>query len=418
MSYSVSDSINGRAVAITYGAAQLALPRSVAGRQRTRVVRQHLASNRARYALVVQGDDTEIWWVGDTAGISIAAAIETWLDGEEYCPDRCRVVVPLDAGVYIALVEMQLVVEERILPAELAGEELKGWIGEGSIVYAYEGGNLKDAVERHVPLEPIPFDLFEYDYAPAWKVFGRQAMLHPVHVMAVAGIVVAFFVFSASGPTVERYARLGWNLVASHLPFGQGEDSLVQNVPPTVITPNVDYSGAGQMRSLAELLAGVEVLYRDGLADLAYTDGFVTLGGKSEYSWPETARAYAVATGSTWSYAPEGWSIEQSLPVDADMRPPDMEVEAGITRLSGQAGLTLQAGPETITAPGSLLDNTVIRTIYRTTWQVDYGNTAVGALLEGAGQLDNLPVSLRAANCTFGAWQITQCNLFLEVKTL
>ena len=419
MSYSVSDSINGRAIDIAYGAVQLPLPRGVAGRRRTRMVRQHLADNRAKYALVVQGEsDTETWWAGDRAGVSIAAAIETWLDGEQETVPGFRVMIPLDTAVYVAQVRDRLVEEERILPVARAGEELGECLAQGTVVYAYEGGTLKDAVARHVPLEPLPFDPFGYAYAPAWKVFGRNAMVHPVHVLAVAVLAAACLGFSASVPTIERHARLGWNLAVHYLPFGQDEDSLLRNAPPTVITPQVDHAGAGQLRTLAKFLAGVESLYRDGLASLTYSGGSVILAGKSAYPWPAAARAYAVATGSSWSYSPAGWSIGQPVPVATDLRLPDLQVEEGITRLAGQAGFTLLAGPDAVTAPASVLDNTVTRTIHRTTWQVDYGSTAIGALLEGADRLDNLPVSLRAASCTFGAWQIQQCSLSLEVKTL
>jgi len=419
MSYSVSDSINGKAITIAYGAAQLALPRSVAGRARTRVVRQHLASNRAGYALVVRNEsDTEVWWAADSAGVSLAAAIESWLDETVDMATGFRVVIPLDTGIYIATVDDGLVSDERILPTDRAEEELRDCTDHGTVVYAYEGGSLQPVVARHVPIEPLPFALFQHAYSPAWKVFGRHAMVHPVHLMAVVGIGAALLVFSASAPHLERHARLGWNLVLDHLPFGQGGDSPIRKVPPTVITPKVDHSGAGQLRTLAIVLANLEGLYRDGLTGLSYSGGFITLRGTSEYPWPETAREYALATASTWSYARSGWSIGQALPVEPDLRHPGIGVEDSIALLLAQTGLVLAAGPESISGPANLLENTITQTIHRTTYQVDYGSTAVGSLLESAAQLDSLPVVLSSANCTFGDWQIQQCQLFLEVRTL
>lgn len=251
------------------------------------MVRQHLAASRAKYALVVRSEsDTEVWWAGDSAGISVAAAIETWLDGAEADVPEFRMVIPLDAGIYTALVKNRLVVEERILPPARAEEELREWTGLGTVVYAYGWGGLKSVVERHVPLEPLPFDPLDYAYSPAWKVLGRNFMVHPVHVLAAAAVAAAFFGFTAAAPLVERYAQMGWNLASHWLPFGEGEDALIRNAPPTVVTPKVDHSAASHMRALAGVLAGIEVLYRDGLSSLAFSGGAVTLAGSRPGTCP------------------------------------------------------------------------------------------------------------------------------------
>ena len=106
------------------------------------------------------------------------------------------------------------------------------------------------------------------------------------------------------------------------------------------------------------------------------------------------------------------------MPVDPDLRIPELEFEQSVTLLLGQTELVLQSGPEAVSGPANLLENTAIRTLQRSTYRIEYGSAAIGEILAGAGQLDSLPAALRAADCTFGRWRITQCTLSYEVNTL
>ncbi len=418
MSYSVTDSINGKAIGITYAAAQLALPTSVSGRARSKVVRQHLASHQAKHALVVRNEsDTEVWWAGSSAGLSFASAIENWLVEQDETVTSFRVVIPLDTSIYIASVDELLVSDERLLSTGKAEMELKDCLDAGTVIYAYEGGTLQSVVQRFVPLEPLPFSLFEHSFAPAWLVFAKNAMVHPLHLVGVGAVVGLFLFISASGPHVERLARQAWNLALAYLPFAQ-DDPLISRGPPTILVPNVDHSGAQQLRKLANAVGEAEVLYRDGLGKLTYASGSITLSGHSEYPWPETARAYSIAKDGSWSYNSSGWSIGYSMAMDSNRRQPNIEVEDTISHLLGQVGFTLTAGPETITGPADRVQNTVVQTLYRTTYQAELGSWSVGALLDSASQIENLPVSLSSANCQFSDWQIQKCQLTFEVRTL
>ena len=420
MSYSVSDSIAGKPIDIVYGAAQLALPCNAAREQRNKVVRQHLASNRARFALVVRNDtETEIWWVGDTAGVSFAAAIEHWLEEMVERPQSLQVIIPLDISIYIAMVEDNLIMEERILPIEIAEQELRESQSKGQVIHAFAGGTMQQMIERQIVLQPLPFDPLQYEYTPAWKVFAKQAMLHPTHVIAATGLFLIITIFTASGSYIEQSVRSGWNLLIQHLPFVEVTDALIKNVPPQIITPEVDHSAAWQMRSLASLLASAEKLYRDGLTNLTYAAGGVTLSGISEYPFPNVARLYALDNQSTWAYTSGGWTITQSVSVHADSRIPTLDAEHGIQRLlESKAGLTLISGPEAIVGAEDEQNNTVTQPLSRTTYQVILNNTAIGGLLERAEHLDDLPIALLGATCIFANWQINDCQLTFEVMTL
>ena len=422
MSYSFSDSVAGKPIDITYGAAQLALPRHMARGQRARVVRQHLSSHRAKHALIVRGDrETEVWWAADSAGVSIAAAIETWLDGQERCPDKCGVIVPLDVAVYIAQVETNLVTDERILPVEKAAEELHEAAARGHVAYAFTGGGAQAAIEQHVTLEPLPFDLFEYAYTPAWKVFLKAGMLHASHIAGIAALVIAVAVLAAAGPVAERVVRGGWNLIAERLGIAEEASQQALQAPAASITPEVDFSAARHMRSLAGLLANLEHLYRDGISDIsvASVPPRITLRGKAKAGFPESARQFALNTGSRWSYSTQGWTI--SMPADwgTDRRPPEITLEESLKKLLEQpAGLTLTGGPEEIRGTVNLLANTVTQTLYKTTYMASLDSSAIGALTESANLLQEIPAALTRADCAFADWQINSCELTFEVKTL
>lgn len=419
MSYSITDSIAGRPIEITYGAAQLALPQSVTRGRRTRVVRQHLAGNHARFALVVRDSGgTESWWAGDTAGVSVAAAIESWLAGEQHPPEKCEVFLALDVGVYAAAVEQRLVVDERILPTEKALAELHEASGHGRVVYVFAGGHAQQALARQIPPEPLPFDPFEHVFVPAWKVFARNGILHPAHLVGAAAGAVLIAALLAMGPAAERMVRGGWHMIASYLDIGDGPE-VQTGTPATVLTPAVDHSASRHLQRLAGVLFDIRVLYRDGIASLTWRSGRVTLTGNSQYAFPDTARQYALATGSDWSYTTEGWTIAREIEVEQDREPPSMTAEEGIrTLLAPTTGMALASGPDAIRGSVNLLANTVTRTLHRTAYRASLDDTAIGSLMQAARTLEGMPAALRQADCAFADWQIANCELLIEVTTL
>lgn len=276
MSYAVRDSVGGKRIELVYGAAHLPLPGGSGRWRRARVVRDHLAHNRSKHALVVRGaGGLDIWWAAETPGISFAAALESWFissfsggvsEGDEVgeggtdsgeigerdngrapetpetpettgsgaldrgVPETLEtlealetlVAVPLDERIYLADVGGGVVRNERVLPPEQAEAEMNRATAEGAIVWFFhasaEGGSeavgkAADMIQVDVELEQPPFDLCGHRFRPAWRVFARHGMFHPSHAVAAATLAVSAGLAVMSGP-IARNALDGLSGIA------------------------------------------------------------------------------------------------------------------------------------------------------------------------------------------------------------
>lgn len=415
MSYTVTDSLSGRRVEVTYGAAQLTLPGG-SRRLRGRVVRRHLARHRGRHALLVRGESgLETWWAAEDAGVSIAAAAEAWMAGSEReIPDGTLLAIPLDERVWLGRTARSLIEDERVLPPEAACGEIDRARDAGTVVWAFEGGGAADAVRRRLDLEPLPFDPLALAFRPAWRVLGRAGIPHRAHLSAVAALAVLV------GAGAFLAGRIPDGILdALTGRFGSGiPEAPVAAVtgPATRIAPEADHSGADSLRRLARLAFDARILHRDGLSGLVATGDGVALSGRSG-GWPETARSFALDAGGEWSAGESGWSAV--LPLSAE--PLRRAVENGASVLHPaliRLGWSIVGEVETVPSRRNLIENTVTRELFRSRWRRIVDDAVLGSLIEAAEALDGLPAALTGAECRFGSLEILSCELSLEVNAL
>lgn len=426
MSLTLRDSIRGQRIDLVVGAKSLPVARGGGRRERGRVVRGHLARHGARQALVAQGGgDTRIWWASDGPGVSIAAAIEAWCltpreDGEAL-PDRFVVVIPLDRRIYVAQVQEDAVVEEKALQPDLAESRVAEAIDGGTVVYAFTAGDAADGIGRQVQLEDPPFDLRAHRFAPAWRVFASQGIVHRTHLAAAALLLSTMAVGLNAGPVAVRHVSgLAGDLIERWWP--QEMPLQVETEPPTVITPEVPHSAAWEMRAMARLLVQAEALYGDGLETLAWDGEGATFAGDSGESYPAAAHRLADAAGGAWSLDAGGWTIHLKPSRRPEPRPPGIGSEEALrTVLEMQAGYEFQSGPDLIEGQRNRRRNTITPDLRQLEFTLEFAGAAVGTLIEQAERLerrDELPAALTVAQCFFGPWRIDSCFLTLEVNTL
>ena len=449
MSYSVRDNLGGKRIQVTYGAAKLPLPAQSGRRRKSRVIRDHLAHNRSRYALVVRsGEDLEYWWVAESAGVSFAAAIEAWLlegsgpsgrsEAEEgnSGPDATgefMVLIPMDARVYIAEVGGGLVRNERILPPERADEPVAEAVRDGTVVYAFSppgpggsdgSGNVAEGIRRHVELDELPFDPAGYRFRPAWRIFAGHGLLHPTH--ALAGLLLAAVVGLAalSGPAVQLLGRW-W---PKEVPV-----QIAAETPPVEVIPRVPHTAAADLEQLARFLVLGESLYGDGLKEFrmdrsgaVYSGNALDANGKSV--WPGRVADLFFVSGSEWQMDSSGWTVRVSRAEDPGTdRSPAIGYEETLRSMMTTpmpVRFRLETGPEKLPPQHDQGKNTVTRPLNRTTWSANVDAAIVGTLLDQATvfghheRATGIPAALDHATCSFQGWMVRSCSLHIEINSL
>lgn len=467
MSYSVKDSIGGKRVQVTYGAAQLPLPLQSGRRRKSRVIRDHLAHNQSRYALVVRsGGDLEYWWVAESAGISFAAAIQAWVLGTAGGPDKPEdpdesegpdaiggflAVIPMDTRVYLAEVAGGLVRNERILTPDRAEGDVAKALGDGTVVYAFSAsgsggtGRAAETIARHVALDELPFDPVAWRYRPSWQVFAGQGLPHPVHAWAGILFAVVIGLAAVSGPAAKQALQnlpgvvggVMGDMIAGivdrwwpkdvPVPIGPAE-------PPVEVVPSVAHTAAADLERLARYLVLAESLYGDGLRDVkvdrtgAVYAGSTLDAGLRSSTWPSRVVSIWPDAGGEWSLDHSGWTVRVSHGPDPETdRPPAMgsgEILRTMMGTSMPVSFRLDAGPEELPGRHDQSENTVTLALNRTTWTATVATGIVGALLDQAAFFSlherdaGIPAALDHAECSFQDWKVQSCSLRLEINSL
>ena len=295
----VVDSINGKAVAVVYGAEQIELSTEAGRLSRSGQLRRLAKRYGATHLLRAEGADGghETWWLGQ-AGVSFAAAIEAWAMTEPDVDDVV-VLVPLDDRIYVAELDFgevggEMVIGEKRLPAQF-----QAW--RGRTVRAFEGGSIGYVLEGMVALEPLPFGLRSMVYRPAVFALSAARLFAPAQAVAVAGVVVA-------GASWQFYA--GWQADA----VGEAVQA-AREAEEHAAALQADFSAATVLRGFARLVwdESCLVLHREGLRRASLAGGFeIVLDGVAQ-GYPKGAEQYADAHGAGVVVSGEAWQVTRMV---------------------------------------------------------------------------------------------------------
>ena len=427
MSLTANDRIDGKRLALVYGSEPLALSTAGSRWERSREILRHLSRTRSKAALVTRSVDgqEESWWAADEAGVSFAAAIDAWLEtrmaesDSAPLPERLHIVIPLDTRIYFARVEQGMVREEAVLAPEPALERLEEADGH-DVIYGFTAGRCTEPLERYLELEEPPFDLLRFRFGGPAVVMLRRGLFHPRHA-AIA--VLLLFLFLG--------AQAGVGLLKTGLPalarwFGAPEAVIVDTqdtaaVPIRTRVPHVRWSAADALRYLASHVVLAERLHGDGLTEMILEDFTVTVHGvRTDGGYPETVHAVADSLGTDWALDSNGWRLTVPLGGTKERNSPRRETVATgpvlESLLRHPMRLRLVSGPDRLDSvqPGG---NVRILPVTRTALRADLEEITAQDLVDAAAGLENMPVSLAGATCTFREWQLQNCSLRFESET-
>ena len=412
MSWTVRDSIRGRRIALVYGAAQLPLSTAVGRWQRSREVLRHLRRTRSRTVLATPDSDgrTETWWSAEEAGVSFAAAIDHWIetrlaDEDAPLPEEFVVVIPLDTRIYLAEAAQNVVREERVLFPDPAAEQLDRHSAAGTVIYGFAAGTCTELPEQYVRLETPPFDLQRFRFARQLPVFLRKGLPHPQQLFIAAAVLL----LAAGLQFGYQFARSAWQ---AGIPQTLQPSGVLQQV----VEPNVPHSAGAELRALARLVVSAEPLFADGLADLAFSHGQPALySGLRKRGYPRTARAVAETLGAEWRLDDAGWQLSVPLRIDPGHRRPGPTEPVTRAMLEHPLALRLADGPRR--SSGQQSGNILVRAVDLAVYAAEPESLTAQDLLDAAGPLDGLPVSLASADCRFEAFRLQTCALTFEART-
>lgn len=392
----IEDSIEGKRVAVVYGAEQLPLSRRSGRLARGRQVRRHARRYRASHLLRVVGSgaDGETWWFGK-AGFSFAAVIEAWAETVDEVNNDV-VVVPLDDRIYAARLDGREVEEEIVLGEARLAEQFRRW--NGRTVRAFEAGRLGRALEPMVALEPLPFDLRSMRFRSAPAALTAAGLFAPRQ--AGVGLVAAAVV-------------VGWHLYADWQ-AGRVADVRVaaRQAERRVAALEGDFSAAAALRGIAGIAWDDDslLLHRDGLAHMSYGGGFeVTFSGHAS-GFPAAAEKYAQAHGAAVVVGGTSWEVNRLVPWGV----PDPRSVAGHPgrRLAVRAHAVAEsAGAELSGAEAVAGEFTEERR-----FSIRVANPTPNVLVALAAGVDGLPFRLASAQCMFEQYLASMCELGVVAK--
>ncbi|MDE0193469.1 MAG: hypothetical protein OXQ90_19105 [Gammaproteobacteria bacterium] len=293
----VLDSIDGKAVAVVYGAEQIELSTEAGRWSRSGQLRRLAKRYGASHLLRAEGldSDHETWWLGQ-AGVSFAAAIEAWAMVEPDVDDDV-VLVPLDDRIYVAELDGGEVGGEKVIGEKLLGEHFQAWRGRGRTVRAFEAGSLGYVLDGMAALEPLPFGLRSMVYRPAAFALGAVGLFAPTQAVAVATVGVAL---------------AGWQFYSDWREDAVDEAAQVaREAEERAAALQADFSAAAVLRGFAGLVwdESCLVLHRGGLRQASFAGGFeVVLDGVAE-GYPKGAERYADAHGGGVVVSGEAWQV-------------------------------------------------------------------------------------------------------------
>ncbi len=293
----VLDSINGKTVAVVYGAEQIELSTQAGRWSRSGQLRRLGKRYGATHLLRAKGadGDHETWWLG-RAGVSFAAAIEAWAMTEPDVDDDV-VLVPLDDRIYVAELDGGEVGGETVIGETLLGDQFQSWRGRGRTVRAFEGGSLGHVLDGMAVLEPLPFGLRSMAYRPAVLALSAAGLFAPAQAVLAAAVAAAV---------------AGWQFYAGWREDAVGEAvQAAREAQERAASLQADFSAAAALRGFAGLVwdRSCLVLHRGGLRQASFAGGFeVVLTGVAE-GYPKGAERYAAAHGGGVVVSGEAWQV-------------------------------------------------------------------------------------------------------------
>lgn len=393
-----TDTVNGRALRLVYGAETLPLEADSPGLARSKAVRAWLRGVGAGYTLRTRDGATETWWAADREGVSLAAAIEDWLAHETAQRETVDLVcIGLDEKVYFAELAAGLVTGEQVLIPERAAERLRELVAAERWLYAFGAGRQNSLVAEYVELAPPPFDLTRFRYRRVAGVFTRHQLYHPAQaVAAVAVLAAGLALYQGQAWWRESDAR---------------EAAVLTGGLATAMEPGereVEHNAAVQLAYLAGVLREARALYGDGLSGLAYDApaGTLVVQGTSP-AYPAVAKTYATKTDAAFTLDGSGWQIRLGAGQLSDPRPLGLGDEDALARL-----YRLNSHPVVRLTPAATREDGEVRYLDA---DLSVADASPYVLDELAGYLADYPATVRQAGCAFADWRVGDCTVQLSV---
>lgn len=392
----VRDAINGKAVAVVYGAEQIELSTAAGRLSRSGQLRRLAKRYGATHLLRAEGadDDHETWWLG-LAGVSFAAAIEAWAMTESDVDDDV-VLVPLDDRIYVAELDGGEVGREMVIGEKLLGEQFQAW--RGRTVRAFEGGSLGYVLEGMAALEPLPFGLRSMTYRPAVLALSAAGLFAPAQALAVAMVGTAV---------------VGWQFYAGWREDAVGEAvQAAREAEQRAAALQADFSAAAVLRGFADLVwdESCLVLHRGGLRQASFAGGFeVVLDGVAE-GHPKGAERYADAHGGGVVVSGEAWQVTQLVGWAAPH--PGSVIGIGGRRLAANlyeiADFPRAEVAGTMAVPAGPTEERSFSVRVDAPTQRDFELLAAG--------VEGLPYRVTRASCTFEDYLAVVCDVSIVAK--
>ena len=392
--YHVKEHLNGVRLNFTHSAPQLPLPADVPYWPSYQMICRHVAaSNSATHVCItVDGDGTRSWRLAPGNGVSLAAAIESWLQKNPTLTDL-TVVIPLDRRIYMATIDGGLVTEEIALVEARALEALQNISATHPIMLFNADGKANGVAAQIASAEPLPMDLRTYRYEWAPWVFLKHRMLHKAHLLPfMFGIFIWLSVW-----------------------FLQPTEDLVQETIRLIQAPaaieQVSVSAAAHIQALAEALRPdlISALVPQHLSTLSLQDGMLRVQGKVVGHYPQAAMDQAHQHKGTFQINSNGWSAQWPMQLPASTRPltdyQHLVVLNAVYKAAHQAQgvVTMQASFNETMAAGATLKITINRPT-----PLRLRRLAAGL----AGQA----VTLDVAQCHFSRYLNTECQFTLSTR--
>ena len=133
--YQGVDSIGGKPITFTYQAPQLAIANELGRWAHARQLHHFVKTNAAKALLQIQDETLCSWLAAPNKSVSLAAAIEHWLQEQPtQSAEHFVMVIPLDQRIYYAEIDHSLVISERLVSREQYQPEYAAWQQNKTIV--------------------------------------------------------------------------------------------------------------------------------------------------------------------------------------------------------------------------------------------------------------------------------------------
>lgn len=392
--YRIAEHLNGATLNFTHSAPQLPLPSDIPYWPSYRMICRHLATsnNATHVCITVDADGTRSWRLAPGNGVSLAAAIESWLQQNPALTDL-TVVIPLDRRIYIATVDDGLVTTEAALVESRALETLQNIDATHPLMLLNAGGKTNHIAAQIASAEPLPMDLQTHRYEWAPWAFLKRRMLHKLHLLP---LVIAILIGMSA-----------WLL--------QPTESLVQKtirvIQAPAATEQVSISAAAHIQAFAQALQPdlISLLVPQHLRTLSMQNGILLAQGEVVGHYPQAAMEQAHSQQGDFQINSSGWSAQWPIQLPTNKRPITDYQHLAVLNAVYQAAqyaqgvAKMQASFSETAAAGATLEIKIKRP------------TPLHLRRLAAG-LAEQAVNLDAAQCSFSRYLNTECQFTLSTR--